>query len=196
MPPRTEFEPLFEPMTQTLVPEIRALQRSDARLLAALFQFYVYDFSELEHRDSNRLALNADGLFNVEIPQVDHWLSPGRWGYIISAAGHPAGFALVNAVSPTGRTIDFNMSEFFIARKYRRQNFGTRAVHDIFARHRGRWEIGVIQPNVGARAFWPKAITQAADATGVEMLDGSVSGWPGPVWTFSNAPASTGNKTP
>jgi predicted acetyltransferase len=183
-------------MTKTLVPEVRALQRSDTRLLAALFQFYVYDFSEFEHRDSNRLALNADGLFNVEIPQVDHWLSPGRWGYMISAAGHPAGFALVNSVSPTGRTIDFNMSEFFIARKYRRQNFGTRTVHDIFSRHLGRWEIGVIQPNVGARAFWPKAIAQAAGAAGVEMLDGSVSGWPGPVWTFSNAPASTGNKTP
>lgn len=193
MPPRTEFEPQLDPMTEPLVPEIRALQHSDARLLAALFQFYVYDFSELEHRDSNRLALNADGHFNVEIPQVDHWLSPGRWGYIITAAGHPAGFALVNAVSPTGRMIDFNMSEFFIARKYRRQNFGTRAVHDIFARHRGRWEVGVIQPNLGARAFWPKAIAQAAGATDVEMLDGSVSGWPGPVWTFSNALASPGN---
>jgi len=195
MPPRTEFEPLFDPMTETLVPEIRALERSDARLLAALFQFYVYDFSEFEHQDSNRLALTAGGTFDVEIPPVDHWMSPGRWGYIIGAAGRPAGFALVNAVSPTGRVIDFNMSEFFIARKYRRQHFGTRAVHDIFARHRGRWEIGVIQPNVGARAFWPKAIAQAANATDVEMIDGSVSGWPGPVWTFSNAPDSLGSKT-
>ncbi len=180
-------------MSQTLLPEIRPLERSDARLLAALFQFYVYDFSEFEHRDSSRLALNAGGSFDVEIPPVDYWMSPGRWGYIIGAAGRPAGFALVNTVSPTRRDIDYNMSEFFIARKYRRQNFGTRAVHDIFVRHRGRWEVGVIQPNVGARAFWPKAIAQAADATGVEMLDGSVSGWPGPVCTFSNAPASHGN---
>lgn len=191
MPPRTELEP----MTQPLAPEIRALERGDARLLAALFQFYVYDFSEFEHQDSSRLALNANGTFDVTIPSVDRWMSPGRWGYIIGAAGRPAGFALVNTVSPTGRDIDFNMSEFFIARKYRRRNFGTRAVHDVFARHRGRWEVGVIQPNVVARAFWPKAIAQAADATGVEMLDGSVSGWPGPVWTFSNAPGSGGNKT-
>lgn len=175
-------------MTQTLLPEIRPLEHSDGRLLAALFQFYVYDFSEFEHQDSGRLALNAAGSFDVEIPQVDHWMSPGRYGYIIGAAGRPAGFALINAVSPTGRDIDYNMSEFFIARKYRRQNFGTRAVHDIFARHRGRWEIGAIQPNVAARAFWPKAISQAAGVTDVRILDGSVSGWPGPVWTFTNAP--------
>ena len=175
-------------MTDLISPVVRPLQQSDSGLLEALFQFYGYDFSELEATGSNRLALNAHGKFDITIPDAATWMSPGKWGYLFFEAGHPAGFALVNTLSPSGRDTDFNMAEFFVARKYRRQGFGTKAVHDVISRHRGRWEIGVIESNTVAQIFWPKAIVQAPDTSSLQKIASNGAKWPGPVWTFSNIP--------
>lgn len=176
-------------MTDITSPVVRPLQQSDSGLLDALFQFYVYDFSEFEAAGSDKLALDAAGKFKITLPDAATWMSAGKWGYLFFETGHPAGFALVNTLSPTGRTIDFNMAEFFVARKYRRQGFGTSAVHNVISRHRGLWEIGVIEPNTVAQAFWPRAIAKAPDVSGLQKIGPQAAKWPGPIWTFSNIPA-------
>ncbi len=170
-------------------PVIRPLEAGDGALLDALFQFYVYDFSEFEETGSNKLALNQRGRFDVRSPDVSEWMTAGRWAYLAFADGHPAGFALVNTVSPTGRKISFNMSEFFVARKYRRHGVGTKFVHDVLSRHQGRWEIGVIEPNRAAQAFWPRAVAAAPFVRNLQRHDWTGGAWPGPVWTFDNTPS-------
>lgn len=66
----------------------------------------------------------------------------GRW----------AGFALVRAESP------FDMSEFFVMRKYRRQGVGRAAAVELFRRFSGPWQVRQQRTNPGATEFWRTAI--------------------------------------
>jgi len=81
------------------------------------------------------------------------------------------------------------MGEFFIARKYRRCGLATAALHEILARQPGRWEVAVIEPNIGAQKFWPRAIRSAPGVTGLKRVHHDETTWNGPVWTFIAAPA-------
>jgi predicted acetyltransferase len=156
----------------------------DLPLLESLLRFYIYDFSEFEDAGSDRLSLNHAGQFRISIQLAPYLDARDRWAYVIWFKGHPAGFAFINTQSHVGEPIDLNMGEFFIARKYRRCGLATAALHEILARHPGRWEVAVIEPNVGAQKFWPQAIRSAPNVTGLRRVPHDGSAWNGPVWSF------------
>jgi hypothetical protein len=62
-----------------------------------------------------------------------------------------AGFALINTRSHRSGRVDYNVAEFFVARKYRRRGAATEAVCQVLARYPGHWEIAVAERNVAAR---------------------------------------------
>ena len=164
--------------------DVRPATSDDLPMLESLLRFYVYDFSEFEDAGSDRLSFDDDGQFRVSIGLAPYLANHDRWAYVIRFRGHPAGFAFINTQSHAGQQIDFNMGEFFIARKYRRCGLATLALHDILLRHPGRWEVAVIEPNVGAQTFWPRAIRTAANVTGLKRVLHDGTTWNGPVWTF------------
>ena len=105
--------------------EVRLAGREEKPALANLFQLYVHDFSEQwAGRDDSELG--DDGLFSP-YPHLDaYWGEAGRLPFLIRVGGHVAGFALVNAHSHSGLTVDRNVAEFFVVRKHRRGGAGTR----------------------------------------------------------------------
>jgi predicted acetyltransferase len=163
---------------------VRVAEASERALIEGLLQFYVYDFSELEPQDSERLDFNENGRFDVLIRLDDYW--QGREGFhalLILAGGRPAGFALVNTTSHRGAAVERNMGEFFVARKYRRRGVAREAVRQILALYRGHWEIAVTARNAAAQAFWPQAIA-AAHASDIVRHEGDGVQWRGPIWSF------------
>lgn len=168
--------------------DVRLATADDLPLLESLLRFYVYDFSEFEDAGSDRLSLDKNGEFRVTIRLAPYLADPDRWAYVIRFRGHPAGFAFINTHSHVGQDIDLNMGEFFIVRKYRRYGLATRALHDILARQPGRWEVAVIEPNIGAQKFWPRAIRSAPNVTGLRRVAHDGSTWNGPVWSFVASP--------
>ncbi len=64
------------------------------------------------------------------------------------------------------------MAEFFVLKAHRGQGVGTAALVEILRRHAGPWQVGVINRNAGASAFWAKAIRPYAPATYPHRFDG------------------------
>ena len=174
--------------TNTTGLDVRPATPDDLALLESLLRFYVYDFSEFEDASSDRLSFDSAGQFRVSVDLERYLANRDRWAYVISFRGHPAGFAFINTQSHVDQQIDFNMGEFFIARKYRRCGLATKALHDILRRQPGRWEVAVIEPNTGAQKFWPRAISSASNVTSLKRVAHDGSTWNGPVWTFVAAP--------
>jgi len=158
---------------------------AEKALIARLAQFYIYDFSELEPVESPRLTFDEHGAFSP-LPQFDaYWTEEGRHALLIRADGAPAGFALINTHSHRGGTIERNMGEFFVARKYRRRGVAREAVGRVLSLYPGRWEVAVAERNTAAKAFWPQAIAAAPNVSGLVRLEGDGTHWRGPIWTFT-----------
>lgn len=99
----------------------------------------------------------------------------GRWPYLIYRDDDVAGFALVAGKAALASDTDFVMAEFYVLPAHRGGGIGADATRQIFAAHSGSWSLHVMQRNIGARAYWPKAIVAAGarDVTDT-MLDDTV----------------------
>src|SRR5262245_3072324 len=101
--------------------EVEIARESERGLIEALFQFYAYDFSEMEPAGSTTLEVDAAGRFEPYRYMDEYWRTGNRWPLLIRAGGHAAGFALINTLSHRGAEVDRNMAEFFVMRKHRRR---------------------------------------------------------------------------
>jgi len=168
--------------------EVTAAHEAERTLIEGLFQFYVYDFSELEPAHSSHFEPDLAGRFHQYEHLESYWREASRIPLIIRRRGRPVGFALVNAVSHSGARVDRNMAEFFVMRKHRRGGVASAAVRAILTRHAGRWEIAVAQRNLGARAFWPRAIAATPGVRGLTCLQAADGLWTGPIYSFNVEP--------
>lgn len=157
-------------------------------IIDALFQFYIYDFSEFEPADSPRFGFDPCGRFAPYSDMDSYWREPDRRPWLIRVDGQLAGFALINTQSDCGATIDWAMAQFFVARKLRRRGVAIGAARTLFQAHTGVWEVAVTERNVAAQRFWPAAI-RASGASAVTLRQGDGRTWAGPIWTFVSGAA-------
>lgn len=152
-------------------------------LIEGQFQLYVHDFSQWEPPGSPRFRLDDAGRFGP-YPHLDsYWGGEGRWPLLIGVDDETAGFALINSETHSGELADWNMAEFFVARKFRGQGVAAEAVRLILLARPGRWEIAVAGRNAPAKRFWPRAI-EAAGVSELSALQGDGASWTGPIWRF------------
>lgn len=163
--------------------EVAVAGAAERPVLANLMQLYVHDFSEFWSGGPDG-ELQDDGRFG-DYPLDAYWTEPGHIPLLLrTGANRLAGFALVNKESHSGHPTDWNVAEFFIARKYRRGGFGTSAARAIFARHPGRWEAAVARRNAGALPFWRKAIGGFPLVEAITEEDVISPAWNGPIIRF------------
>lgn len=167
--------------------EISRAPIEEKALIAELFQFYTYDWSELEPAGSTHFEVGPDGRF-APFPHLDkYWTEEKRWPYLIRANGMIAGFALVNTHSYRGRAIDFNMAEFFVLRKHRGAGLAEAACHHLLHLHAGSWEIAVATRNTRARRFWERSIRSAAHVSEIRCDTNDDANWRGPIWSLKTS---------
>jgi predicted acetyltransferase len=161
-----------------------SLARGQERpVIERLSQFYIYDFSEMEPPGSKDLEFRDDGGYSP-LPDIDlYWRLDGFRPLLIRAKQGLAGFALINTRSHCGGSVEHNMAEFFVARKYRR-GVATEAVCQILAQYPGYWEIAVADRNVAAKAFWPRAIGAVPNVCQLVLRESGSAHWRGPIWSF------------
>jgi predicted acetyltransferase len=140
-----------------LVPVIE----DDKPVLANLLQFYCYDMSAIREYD---MTDHATYVYRY----LDHYfLEPDRDVLLLRHSGALAGFVMSRA-GPTGER---EVAEFFVVRRHRRANVGSRAALALFARHPGRWIVAYDDRNPEASAFWPDVVERVAvDAVQREHL--------------------------
>jgi predicted acetyltransferase len=164
--------------------EVAPAAEAERRLIENLFQFYAYDFSEMEPADSADFEFDERGRFSDYSFMDDYWREADRWPLLIRLDGRLAGFALINTHSHQGGRVERNMGEFFVARKFRRGGVASAAVKQILVLYPGRWEVAVVERNTAAKAFWPRAIAGAPSVRELTRIEGDGAHWRGPIWTF------------
>jgi predicted acetyltransferase len=165
--------------------EIVAATRDDIPVLRNLFQFYVYDFSEL-WAGEDRGDLEADGRFG-DYDLAPFFETPGWRGFLFWLAGAPVGFGLINDEAHSGMPLDHSMAEFFVVRKHRRSGLGRVAAERLFRGSPGLWEAAVSRKNLGALAFWRRAAADCAADGAVTELDFDNEDWNGKILRFEVA---------
>lgn len=127
---------------------------ADRERLENLMELYLHDFSEILG-----FAPRENGRYGYAGLDA-YWSESGRFPHLIRADGQLAGFALVARGSQvSGDPAIFDLVEFFVVRGLRRRGVGLIAASRIFSSLPGRWEVRVLEKNVGARIFWERAVS-------------------------------------
>ena len=161
--------------------ELIRAPREAAPVLDNLFQYYVYDFSEVIGVD-----VADDGKFARRSCEV-YWEDAWRHPFLARVAGQYAGFALVHQRSHlSADPAVCDVAEFFVLRKYRRRGVGAALARQLFELFPGRWEVRQLLANEAATRFWRSVI---ADYTRghFEEITSDTERWRGPVQRFDNA---------
>ena len=124
-------------------------------VLQHLMQFYMYDFSIYTNHD-----VGDNGLFEP-YPGLESYWNGGntKFPYIIKRDDKYIGFALVKFIEE-GKRSYFSIAEFFILRKYRLEGAGKAVAFQLFALHKGSWEVYQMNSNKPAHLFWIRIITE------------------------------------
>ena len=162
-----------------------SLERGEAHQRVALdnlVQLYIHDFNDFLAPD-RKIGVGEDGRFADVLKLDRYWTAVDRAVWFIRVGGALAGFALLDKTSHCRRSVDHNMGEYFIVRTFRRAGVGAQAAIDLINMHAGQWEIAVGLRNLPALKFWPRVVA-AANASGVETLQGDGEVWSGPITRF------------
>lgn len=149
--------------SQTAAPvqvEIIPALPEQAPVLANLIELYAHDFSAFMD-----LELDDDGRFGYrQLPL--YWTEARRHPFLMKANGQLAGFVLLQQGSQLSGDADiWDVTEFFVVRRYRRLGVGRQAAHAVWQQFPGQWEVRVIDRNQKAQAFWARAIAAFLNQT-------------------------------
>ena len=135
---------------------LKKIELPDKSRFWNIFQKYLYEMT-------NYYDMDMDALGNFPYKYFGSYFEDSeREAVFIYDDGVLVGFAMINDYSCLGSRIDYAMGEFTIFPQYRRKRLGMKAVQEIFARHRGRWEIKYSNRNKAAEALWTNASEQYA----------------------------------
>lgn len=147
----------MKPEAEQSLPRVEVVPaaREHEPVIENLLDLYAHDFSEF-----HPVELRPDGRFGYKNLSL-YWRDPHRHPFLIRVDGRLAGFVLMKEVVPvSGNEPVRDMTEFFIARGFRRRGIGTTVTRKLWERFPGRWEIRVMEANTVAHHFWHKAITE------------------------------------
>lgn len=144
------------PLTSPSSPvSFRPASRDERLVLQNLAQLYLYDFSEVLE-----MHVGDDGRFG-DIDLSAYWTDEWRHAFLLRVEDRLAGFALISERSKiTGESGVFDMTEFFVLRRFRRRGVGRAAAFAAFDWFRGRWEVRQREENPNATAFWRRTIQE------------------------------------
>lgn len=120
-----------------------------------LWQFFGYDFSEL-----NKMDINQEGEYTLPEDLEEYIESNQYCSYIVKVNGMIGGLAVIKFIEDEG--INY-FRHFFIMRKFRRMGIGKEAVYKIFRLYSGRWRVSQFDYNIPAITFWRTVIEEYTD---------------------------------
>lgn len=157
--------------------QVRLASPSERAPLYRMLELYQYELSDIWDQD-----LDETGEYGYALDR--YWQAAGNYPYVALAGGHYVGLALVDdrVKLPEGQ---FWMDQFFVLKKYRREGIGNELARRVIAQHPGRWQIGQMTENTGARFFWRQVIERVTRGAFEEQK--LTSGWwQGYVQTFTS----------
>lgn len=120
-----------------------------------LGRFYAYDMSEYLGNHAG-WEMPEDGLYECT-DFKKYWEEKNNFPFIVRYRNEIVGFVIVNKKG-SDSSIDFNMAQFFILRKFKNKGIGRYVAEETFKKFPGIWEVMVIPGNEGAYRFWRSII--------------------------------------
>ncbi len=161
-------------------------KREEEPILANLLELYAHDFTEFLAID-----LRPNGRFEYQ-DLSRYWRDPNHHPFLIKADGKLAGLILIRQDETVSRAeVLWDLAEFFVVRRYRRQGVGTAMAHAVWRKFSGRWQVRVMEANLPGQHFWQHAITQFTGAT-VESVRIERGGEYWRFFTFESKPSTSG----
>lgn len=121
-----------------------------------LLELYAYDFTCIWDFD-----IGEDGTYGY--PHLDlFWYKQNYYPFLIYVENKLAGFVLIQKgleqfdIQPDDNR--WNVTEFFILRKFRGKGIGQEVIQAIWKTFKGEWQIRVLKENQLATTFWEKTI--------------------------------------
>jgi predicted acetyltransferase len=159
-------------------------------VLANLLELYAHDLSAFFD-----IELGPDGRFGYPALPL-YWEEEGRFPFLVRVDGRLAGFVLVSRGSRiSGDPGVWDMAEFFVLRRCRKQGIGAAVAREVWRRFPGSWEVRVLANNQPARRFWEAAIRSFAGSGATEQVT-EVGGKPWHVFSFSRRGPGTPDEVP
>lgn len=159
---------------------------NDAVLLSNLLELYIHDLSAA----FPHVELGSDGRFGYDKLAL-YWSEPDRrFPFLIRADARVVGFALATRGSPASDDPNvFDVAEFFVLRRYRREGVGRQAAMLLWRHFPGMWIVRASEGVPSALAFWRRVVTEFSRGAGTEFKrPGNPHGW----HVFSFASVSAG----
>ncbi|MFI4937187.1 MAG: GNAT family N-acetyltransferase [Candidatus Berkiellales bacterium] len=129
----------------------------DYPIIQNMGRFYVYDMSEYMGFEPG-WEIPSNGLYEC-IDFKKYWEDPNAFPFLIRYRHELAGFFIVDKKG-SDPTIDYNMAQFFILRKFKSKGVGNAIAITCFKKFSGIWEVMVELENTGAYRFWKKIISE------------------------------------
>lgn len=129
---------------------------ADHPIIQNMGRFYVYDMSEYVGTEEG-WEMPEDGLYEC-IDFKKYFDQQESYPFIIRKGKELAGFVIIDKKG-SDESIDFNMAQFFILRKFKGKGFGRYVAQTCFDKFKGTWEVMVLPGNTGAYQFWKRIIT-------------------------------------
>jgi len=126
-----------------------------------LFQFFAYDFSEM-----NGMSVEENGLFLLPKDIDSYYTEPNYNSFFILVDNKIAGVAIIKNIIEENTNY---LRHFFIMRKYRRLKIGQSAVHMLFDMFSGKWRVSQFDFNKSAISFWRKVIERYTNGDYIEI---------------------------
>jgi predicted acetyltransferase len=154
----------------------------EMQIVRNMFLGYFYDMSQYD----DNLIINGYGLpmwahFGLPGPRTpdecvtfNWWIRDRCEHYVIREDGIPAGFVIIYADKahlPEG--VEYELMDFYVAPRYRRQSVGRRAARLAFDLHRGAWVVYQLARNTPALRFWHGLIAAYTGGDFVMLDDGA-----------------------
>lgn len=130
-------------------------------------RFYVYDMSEYMGFEPD-WEMPENGLYEC-IDFKKYWETPGIYPFLIRYGDELAGFAIIDKKG-SEPSIDYNMAQFFILRKFKGKGIGRYVAHQCFEQFSGTWEVMVMPENTGAYQFWRSTIQAYCHSSYLEYI--------------------------
>ncbi len=122
-------------------------------IVANLLELYAYDFTEFCDFD-----IGDDGFYGYA-NLSKYWNDSNKHPFLIYINNKIAGLILVQQGSLIHDEPDiWDIAEFFIMRKYRRNGAGAAAAINVWKQFKGTWQVRVLKDNHAACSFWLKTI--------------------------------------
>jgi predicted acetyltransferase len=143
-----------------------------------MLELYQYELSDIWDQE-----LDASGEFGYDTSR--HQQADRFFAHVLAINERYAGFALVAPAMVTQQE-GFWMEQFFVLKKHRRAGNGFALARHVFNCHPGAWEVGQMQGNDVARAFWRRVVGSISAGT-FDEVEVKQGGWQGTVQRFTVA---------